>query len=258
MASSFILFQITLEFIIEVKPQKTKVSYFYCYAFEKLLVSIYKLRQMSISIKVHKRTDLHLLRKLWHMGVGLIGVTFYLLSGINSEKLAIALLALAAIAIIVDILRINNPKVQRASLIVMAPFLRKSELRSITGLPFYALGVALSLILFKEKIALLSVLFLIFADPISSYVGIRFGKDKFLPNKSLQGSFAGFFVCAFITLIYSLIIGNAGPYVVLFAILAGLVGAISEMMSFLIDDNLTIPVISGLGLTLLNHIFVIF
>jgi diacylglycerol kinase (CTP) len=213
---------------------------------------------MSVSIKVHKRSDLHLLRKLWHMGVGLIGVAFYLISGISADKLAIALLALAAIAIVIDILRINNQQVQRASLLIMAPFMRKSELRSITGLPFYAVGVALSLILFSEKIAMLSILFLIFADPISSYVGIRFGKDKFLPNKSIQGSLAGFFVCAIITLIYILIIGNAGPYLILFALLAGLVGSISEMMSFLIDDNLTIPVISGLGLTLLNHIFAIF
>jgi diacylglycerol kinase (CTP) len=213
---------------------------------------------MSVSIKVHKRSDLHLLRKLWHMGVGLIGVAFYLISGISADKLAIALLALAAIAIVIDILRINNQQVQRASLLIMAPFMRKSELRSITGLPFYAVGVALSLILFSEKIAMLSILFLIFADPISSYVGIRFGKDKFLPNKSIQGSLAGFFVCAIITLIYILIIGNAGPYLILFALLAGLVGSISEMMSFLIDDNLTIPVISGLGLTLINHIFAIF
>jgi diacylglycerol kinase (CTP) len=213
---------------------------------------------MSVSIKVHKRSDLHLLRKLWHMGVGLIGVAFYLISGISADKLAIALLALAAIAIVIDILRINNQQVQRASLLIMAPFMRKSELRSITGLPFYAVGVALSLILFSEKIAMLSILFLIFADPISSYVGIRFGKDKFLPNKSIQGSLAGFFVCAIITLIYILIIGNVGPYLILFALLAGLVGSISEMMSFLIDDNLTIPVISGLGLTLLNHIFAIF
>lgn len=213
---------------------------------------------MSVSIRVHKRTDIHILRKLWHMGVGLIGVVFYLVSGISQEKLANYLLVLAAVAIMIDILRINNQKIQKASLLVMRPFMRKSELRSITGLPFYALGVALSLSLFSEKIALLSVFFLIFSDPISSYVGIRFGKDKILPNKSLQGSFAGFVVCAIITFIYCLTVGHGGMHVILFAFLAGIVGSISEMMSFLIDDNLTIPVLSGLGLTLLNHIFVIF
>jgi diacylglycerol kinase (CTP) len=213
---------------------------------------------MSVSIRVHKRTDIHILRKLWHMGVGLIGVAFYLVSGISQEKLAIYLFVLAAVAIMIDILRINNQKIQKASLLVMRPFMRKSELRSITGLPFYALGVALSLSLFTEKIALLSVFFLIFSDPISSYVGIRFGKDKILPNKSLQGSFAGFAVCAIITFIYCIVSGHGGIQIILFAFLAGIIGSISEMMSFLIDDNLTIPVLSGLGLTFLNHIFVIF
>lgn len=213
---------------------------------------------MSISLRVHKRTDIHILRKLWHMGVGLIGVFFYTLSGISQEKLAISLFVVAAVAIMIDILRINNQKIQKASLLVMGPFMRRSELRSITGLPFYALGVAISLTLFTEKIALLSVFFLIFSDPISSYVGIRYGKDKILPNKSLQGSFAGFAVCAIITFLYCLIEGHTGNHIILFAFLAGIIGSFSEMMSFLIDDNLTIPVISGLGLTLLNYVFIIF
>ncbi|MFI5390793.1 MAG: diacylglycerol/polyprenol kinase family protein, partial [Bacteriovoracales bacterium] len=163
---------------------------------------------MSISLRVHKRTDVHLLRKLWHIGVGLIGVIFYLISGISPDKLAIILFALAGFAIGLDILRIKNQKIQRASLLVMGPFIRKSELKSITGLPFYALGVALSLSFYQEKIAVLSILFLIFSDPISSYVGIRFGKDKILPNKSLQGSLAGFIVCLVITLIYIFLRGS--------------------------------------------------
>jgi len=105
---------------------------------------------------------------------------------------------------------------------------------------------------------LLSVFFLIFSDPISSYVGIRFGKDKILPNKSLQGSSAGFVVCTIITFIYCLLEGHMGANIILFAFLAGIIGSISEMMSIFVDDNLTIPVISGLGLTLLNQIFIIF
>jgi len=213
---------------------------------------------MAISLRVHKRTDVHLLRKLWHIGVGLIGVIFYLISGISPDKLAIILFALAGLAIGLDVLRINNQKIQRASLLVMGPFIRKSELKSITGLPFYALGVALSLSLYQEKIAVLSILFLIFADPISSYVGIRFGKDKSLPNKSLQGSLAGFIVCVALTFFYIFFRGNINHNLLIFALLGGIVGSISEMMSFLVDDNLTIPVISGLGLTVLNYFFLIF
>ncbi len=213
---------------------------------------------MATYNKVHKRTEVHILRKLWHMGVGLIGLTIYILTGIGSEKMAIILFSVALVAIGLDLLRINNAKVQRASLLVMGPFIRKSELKSITGLPFYAIGVGLSLVLYSEKIAMLSVLFLIFSDPISSYVGIRYGKDKILPNKSVQGSLAGFLVCTLLTIIYCAVRGEGGQNIFLFGILAGFIGSFSEMMSFLIDDNLTIPVISGLGLTLLNHIFFIF
>ncbi len=44
-----------------------------------------------------------------------------------------------------------------------------------------------------------------------------------------------------------------------FAIVAGLIGAASELISaFNIDDNLTIPVLSGLGMTLLNHFVTVY
>jgi dolichol kinase len=43
-----------------------------------------------------------------------------------------------------------------------------------------------------------------------------------------------------------------------FAIAAGVIGAISEMCSQFVDDNLCIPVVSGLGLYLVNFIVPLF
>ena len=126
----------------------------------------------------------------------------------------------------------------------------------MSGLPFYALGVSLALHLFSKEVALLAVFFLVFSDPISSFFGIIYGKDKIMPNKSLQGAIAGFFTCYLITLFYGLSYGGEGYNLLWFAILGGVIGAFSEMLSaFNVDDNLTIPVVSGLGLTVLNYYF---
>jgi dolichol kinase len=77
-----------------------------------------------------------------------------------------------------------------------------------------------------------------------------------MPNKSLQGAMAGFFTCYLITLFYGLSYGANGQPLLWFAICGGVLGAIAEMLSaFNIDDNLTIPVVSGLGLTVLNYLF---
>ena len=136
--------------------------------------------------------------------------------------------------------------------------MRESERNGFSGLPYYALGVSLSLLLYEEKIAILSILFLVFSDPISSFFGILLGRDKILPNKSLQGAIAGFVTCYLTTLFYLRYYDYESLNALSFAIIAGLIGTISELMSVLIDDNLTIPVFSGLGLTILNKLFLIF
>ena len=136
--------------------------------------------------------------------------------------------------------------------------MRDSEKNSVSGMPFYAMGIGLALAFYEERIAVLATIFLIFADPISSFVGIKYGKRKISSNKSLEGSLAGVAVCFIATFVYSSIYGAGGPKLLVFSLLAGLVGSLSEFLSQKVDDNLTIPLISGLGLSVLNGIFQIF
>jgi len=62
-------------------------------------------------------------------------------------------------------------------------------------------------------------------------------------------------VCYLLALTYGLYYGSNGFGLLGFSLLAGLFGCASELFSINIDDNLTIPLISGFGLTLLNAIF---
>ncbi|MEX1099397.1 MAG: hypothetical protein WEB87_03155 [Bacteriovoracaceae bacterium] len=158
-----------------------------------------------------------------------------------------------------DFLRLKNKSFNQIAVKVLGPILRKSELESFSGLPFYAMGIALSIYFYSTDIALLSIFFLVFADPAASFIGVSYGKDQILPNKSLQGTFAGFVVCYFTIVIYTADYPVAGLSLFAFALFGAVVGAISELFSaFNIDDNITIPVVSGAGLTLLNEFFQIF
>jgi dolichol kinase len=59
-----------------------------------------------------------------------------------------------------------------------------------------------------------------------------------------------------LSIFYGIAHGADNSNLLWFAILGGVIGSIAEMLSaFNIDDNLTIPVISGLGLTVLNYLF---
>ena len=214
--------------------------------------------QFRISSPLRMRSDLHITRKVWHISTGLIGLVIYKKSGFTPEFTATALLTLAVAAFLFELLRLKNEKVNQLAMVLMKPVMRESERNSVSGLPFYALGVSLALFFFPERIAILAVLFLIFADPIASFIGILYGRDKILPNKSLQGTIAAFSVCYIATIVYGMIYVGPSMNLLLFAVAAGIIGCVSELCSQFIDDNLCIPVVSGLGLFLANFIFQIF
>lgn len=203
-----------------------------------------------------KRQDLHLARKVWHFSTGLLGIIFYHLSNIPLELIGLVCVVASVLFFSLDFIRFRSKWINRIFCKLTRPILRDSEVNHLAGHSFYALGVGLSLLLFEENVALLSVLFLVFADPLSSLIGGLYGRDKFLPNKSLEGSLTCFLVCYALSFFFLKAIGAGGSRVFFFCILAGIIGALSEIISaFKVDDNLTIPLISGIGLTFLNGHF---
>lgn len=204
------------------------------------------------SVELRQRNDLHVIRKLWHIFAGLTGLSIYFFSGLSIEFITYTLLTIGGLSFILELLRLRFAQMNEFVIKVMGPFMRESERSSFSGLPFYALGVGLSLLFFSERIAILAIFFLVFADPISSYFGVMFGEDKITPNKSLQGSVAGFVTCFLISLFYGLYYAGPNFSLLAFSCFAGLIGTASELLSELVDDNLSIPVASGVGLTFLN------
>lgn len=201
------------------------------------------------------RHDLHLLRKLWHTSTGCFGFAVVVGLNLNLHHAGFALMLFALAGFLFEGIRLNSPKINERVINAMGPLMRTSEQHGCSGLPFYALGVGASLLLYERDIALLAILFLVFADPISSLFGIMFGRNKLIAGKSLEGSMAGFITCyllafTWITSQYQV----TGIEVMAFCILAGFVGAISELLSIFADDNLLIPILSGAGLTAINAI----
>lgn len=250
------LHHVKKEWFLDTKGENRLFSYLLIFVVRE---SFFAMGQNFEISSLRLRNDIHLLRKLWHVGTGIFGLSLYFSIDADPINTACCVLILAGLGFFLDILRMRFSHLNSVALRFMGPFMRESERKSFSGLPFYALGVALSLFLFPEKIAILSILFLVFSDPISSYIGILFGKDKILPNKSLQGTLAGFITCYLVTLIYSINISFVDYNLLGFSLLAGIIGSLSELTSvFGIDDNLTIPLLSGLGLTVINLIFNIF
>ncbi len=199
------------------------------------------------------RSDLHLMRKAWHVSTGTFGLYLYFIFNITPFAMGMGLMILSLVGFALDLTRLKYASFNQIVLSSAGIFMRECERHKFSGMPFYALGAGLALLLFDEKLALLAITFLVFSDPLSSVVGIIFGKDKILPNKSLQGTMAGFAMCSLLSLGFGFYLGVNDISLLYFSIIAGMIGPISELISaFGIDDNLSIPIFSGAGLTLLN------
>jgi dolichol kinase len=207
------------------------------------------------SIKLRTKKDLHFLRKIWHTSTGCIGLYAVLRSNRPPQDFGLILILIGSLGLVLDWIRLKNPTINKKLLKVYHPFIRQSEVTSVTGLPYYAFGTGLSLILFPFPIALLSCLYLIFCDPISSITGNLFGKNKIYKNKTLEG-FLGNFVCAvIITFGHGLFYKMQTVDLLSWVLIGGILSATVELFSGRVDDNFAIPVFSGLGLYFFNQVF---
>lgn len=209
---------------------------------------------LNINGSFKKRSDIHWARKIWHiLGVLLLFVLFQFLP-IKIAQVGFVILTLIFVAI--DILRKKNSQMNAFFIHIFKPIMRQHEINNYAGTTFLFLGVMLLVLFFNPMVVSLSLLFLAFADPFASYFGIRFGKDKIYGEKTIQGFMAAYLICTMLTIGYLIFQGFNLDRVLLVGVLAGLLGALAELIPVAkLDDNLTIPVVSGIGLTGLFYLF---
>lgn len=212
------------------------------------------MRMIDLKDKLAKRSDIHWPRKVWHMaGVSLIAFVYSLVP----DNIAIILLAIAWVLFVpFDFLRQRNAAVNEVAVSIFKPIMRQSEVNKIAGTTYLLSGLLIVASLFPRPIVMLTMLFLAFADPIASYFGIRFGKDKIFGEKSLQGSLAAFFVCAVLTFAFLTYNWVLMDRLIIVSLLGGLIGALAELIPIgKLDDNLTLPVLSATALWFVFTVF---
>jgi diacylglycerol kinase (CTP) len=198
------------------------------------------------------RHELHIARKIWHMFTGIIGLLAYYASDISKMDLGIILVSFGTAALIFDIVRLKYRSLNEFTFKLFGRVMRSCEADSLSGLPFYALGSGLSLVFYYEPFAILSILFLIFADPVSSISGILYGTEKIYKSKSAEGSLGCFFTSFFLVMFYGLLYFPVNLNLFAFAFLSAIACSIIELFSTRLDDNLTIPVLTGGVMTILD------
>ncbi|TCD69783.1 hypothetical protein EIP91_006319 [Steccherinum ochraceum] len=225
--------------------------------------------------------DWEIPRKTLHSSIGLI--TLYLYTHhVPPRPVIIALSSFLAIAVPADVLRLNSPAFERLFETCLGLFMRDSEKKSTNGVIWYILGVIFVLGVYPVDVAVVSILILAFADTAASTIGRLWGYLTpplprhvpvlglpLAPRKSVAGFIAAALTGAAVVagfwgwavglgvaeplwtweagLVESqsmLLSGWSGLGVL--SVVGGLISGIAEALDLgSLDDNLTLPIISG-------------
>ncbi len=201
----------------------------------------------DLSLRLHFRSDLHLLRKMFHIVFGLVIVYCYLAGTTRGTAVSI-LGSVLGLDLLIEASRLRRPSLNEKLLKFWGPFLRTHEVSRMSTLPHYVSASIISIGLFPKPVAILSLLYLACGDPIASLVGILYGHKgmRFSSGKTLIGTAAGVFVCILLTFFYLKTLSITSDGVILWvSLIGGLAGGMTELLPFDVDDNFSIPVISG-------------
>ena len=186
-------------------------------------------------------------RKLFHVSSCIIPLSYVWF--IEEKKLLIStLVLLIVIAIIIELLRNHKNFINNIFNQYLTSILRESESNGkITGATWLLISYVITIITFPKPIAIAALIFLSVGDSVAAIVG------KIIPifpigEKNITGFIGGVITSYLVVLSLNQDLQNS-------VIFLGAVAAMTiEILPIRINDNLTIPLFSGLVMVIFNSI----
>ena len=188
-------------------------------------------------------------REVWRKLLHLFALSIPIGYQFVSPRVAAAVVFVCfLISVVVDLARFRGWPIQRLWRPMVSPIVRPKESQNFTGATFILTSGWLCPLLFSLPAATLGMLMIILGDTFAALVGRRWGRHSTVGNRTVEGSVA-FLAASF----------GAGALTPGLPIMIGLTAAplatIVETLSTRIDDNLSVPLISGLYAHLALRVF---
>ena len=203
-----------------------------------------ELRSMGVRVPTLRPTNYR--RSLVHMAAGLAVVAFVELVP-QTVILWTASCALA-FAILLETSRRVSPRANELMMKVLGPIAHPYERYRVNSASNYIAALFVLAWMRRPALGAVGVAVLALADPAASFIGRRWGKTKLIHGRTLQGSlmFVAVGVAAAFAALALFHLGELGVgTALLMALAAGVAGALAELGSGSLDDNLSVPVISA-------------
>ncbi len=191
-----------------------------------------------------KLTTGELVRKLIHISGVFLPLSFYFLP-LNLIKWAVGVGF--ALFLTVDLLRLHCTSVQKIYDSIFGKFTREYEKHRLTGATILAASSFFTIMVFPREIAVIVLFYAILSDGIASIVGQWKGKRRLIGEKTLEGTLSFLVVSIIIAILYKDL-----PFWL--RVLSAIFSTILEVIDLGIDDNISIPIGTGLFLAILKKI----
>ncbi|MBT3219445.1 MAG: hypothetical protein HN348_10170 [Proteobacteria bacterium] len=202
------------------------------------------LKQTGASVD-HLHPTNHL-RVAFHMSSGFLCLVLFE-HILNYQWALVASAAWLVWAWTLEITRRYYPTWNDFLMTIFGPFARDHERYRINSATWFGTAIFILLITSPPMIAVLAVLVLAIGDPVAAMVGRRWGKHRVFGHKSIEGTLGFTVACMAVGMTYLTIyywdIGFLA--IVVLATVAAVVGAIVELLSTRLEDNLMVPIISA-------------
>ncbi|WVR08441.1 hypothetical protein IAU60_005496 [Kwoniella sp. DSM 27419] len=219
-----------------------------------------------------KVVDWEIPRKTLHSSIGFLTLALHHFDPPTVAPIIQVLSVGLALVLLTDLFRLRVPAFAEVWEQYLGFLMRESERDKINGVVWYLVGVIFVLSLYPRDVAVVSILTLSWSDTTASTIGRLWGRYtkplpshfpglkwlKFAPRKSLAGFLAAAITGFFIGIAFWWG-GSQGRWVVLdvedyghgywglwaTALVVGFGGAVVEALDLGVDDNLTLPILSG-------------
>ena len=150
------------------------------------------------------------------------------------------------LTVVVDLLRLSDRSLRQFFLRLFRSLIRPHEEEHLLGSTYFMIAALLSVLLFDRLIAVAAMTFLVIGDTVAAVVGKKYGRSLYW-GKSLHGSLACFISCL---VIGAVLLENT------WVIFVGAATAtIVEALPVPMDDNMRVPILSGLIMQLIAQHF---
>ncbi|MEO0242338.1 MAG: glycerol-3-phosphate acyltransferase [candidate division WOR-3 bacterium] len=158
--------------------------------------------------------------------------------------------AVALSFLLFDIIRLSKRGINEVIMKSLRFALKETEEKTFSSMTHFTVAAFLSFLFFAKEIACASIIFPVFGDMFAKLLGLEYGRTK-LFNKTLEGTIAYMAVSMTIGYTYSQIISF--PYFVI--LIGSLAAAVSEVLPWELDDNLSGVLTSAIVMHFVCRIF---